>query len=140
MEAGDFAHNEQSVTVNDATTVSIIHTDASEENRFKENIALLEGEIFDATVMSVHASAFKTQMMPKLRGICCLYESHHDEVSDPIIFGHAIRLFLRMFSKISTVFDEIGVNPNNGYENILQKLHKLDDAQRLEIEAAFENA
>ena len=147
MEAGDFAHNEQSVTVNDATTVSIIHTDASgKKTVLKENIALLEGEIFDATVMSVHALKrfLKTQIDDaKASGV--LLSLHMKatmmKVSDPIIFGHAIRLFFAdVFEKYSTVFDEIGVNPNNGYENILQKLHKLDDAQRLEIEAAFENA
>lgn len=147
MEAGDFAHNEQSVTVNDATTVSIIHTDTSgKKTVLKENIALLEGEIFDATVMSVHALKrfLKTQIDDaKASGV--LLSLHMKatmmKVSDPIIFGHAIRLFFAdVFEKYSTVFDEIGVNPNNGYENILQKLHKLDDAQRLEIEAAFENA
>ena len=147
MEAGDFAHNEQSVTVKNATTVSIIHTDTSgKKTVLKENIALLEGEIFDATVMSVHALKrfLKTQIDDaKASGV--LLSLHMKatmmKVSDPIIFGHAIRLFFAdVFEKYSTVFDEIGVNPNNGYENILQKLHKLDDAQRLEIEAAFENA
>ena len=147
MEAGDFAHNEQSVTVNDATTVSIIHTDPSgKKTVLKENIALLEGEIFDATVMSVNAlkSFLKTQIDDaKASGV--LLSLHMKatmmKVSDPIIFGHAIRLFFAdVFEKYSTVFDKIGVNPNNGYENILQKLHKLDDTQRLEIEAAFENA
>ena len=146
MKAGDFAHNEQSVTVNDATTVSIIHTETSgKKTVLKENIALLEGEIFDATVMSVHALKrfLKTQIDDaKASGV--LLSLHMKatmmKVSDPIIFGHAIRLFFAdVFEKYSTVFDEIGVNPNNGYENILQKLHKLDDAQRLEIEAAFEN-
>ena len=147
MEAGDFAHNEQSVTVNDAITVSIIHTDTSgNKTVLKENIALLEGEIFDATIMSVHALKrfLKTQIDDaKASGV--LLSLHMKatmmKVSDPIIFGHAIRLFFAdVFEKYSTVFDEIGVNPNNGYENILQKLHKLDDTQRLEIEAAFENA
>ncbi|MGB0186654.1 MAG: NADP-dependent isocitrate dehydrogenase [Flavobacteriaceae bacterium] len=147
MEAGDFAHNEQSVTVKNATTVSIIHTDTSgKKTVLKENIALLEGEIFDATVMSVHALKrfLKTQIDDaKASGV--LLSLHMKatmmKVSDPIIFGHAIRLFFAdVFEKYSTVFDEIGVNPNNGYENILQKLHKLDNAQRLEIEAAFENA
>ncbi len=147
MEAGDFAHNEQSVTVNDATTVSIIHTDTlGNKTVLKENIALLEGEIFDATVMSVHALKrfLKTQIDDaKASGV--LLSLHMKatmmKVSDPIIFGHAIRLFFAdVFEKYSTVFDKIGVNPNNGYENVLQKLHKLDDTQRLEIEAAFENA
>ena len=57
------------------------------------------------------------------------------KVSDPIIFGHAIRLFFAdVFEKYDSVFRKIGVNPNNGYDNILEKLNKLDDTQRLEIE------
>ena len=56
MTAGDFAHNEKSITVANATNVSIIHTDSSNKvTTLKSNIDLLEGEIIDATVMSVKA-------------------------------------------------------------------------------------
>ena len=147
MQAGDFAHNEQSVTLASATEVSIVHTDLSgNKTVLKENITLLEGEIFDATVLSINAlkSFLKTQIEDaKASGV--LLSLHMKatmmKVSDPIIFGHAIRLFFAdVFEKYNTVFNSIGVNPNNGYDNILQKLEKLDDAQRSEIEAAFENA
>ena len=147
MQAGDFAHNEQSVTLASATEVSIVHTDLSgNKTVLKENITLLEGEIFDATVLSINAlkSFLKTQVEDaKASGV--LLSLHMKatmmKVSDPIIFGHAIRLFFAdVFEKYNTVFNSIGVNPNNGYDNILQKLEKLDDAQRSEIEAAFENA
>jgi isocitrate dehydrogenase len=147
MQAGDFAHNEQSVTLASATEVSIVHTDLSgNKTVLKENITLLEGEIFDATVLSINAlkSFLKTQIEDaKASGV--LLSLHMKatmmKVSDPIIFGHAIRLFFAdVFKKYNTVFNSIGVNPNNGYDNILQKLEKLDDAQRSEIEAAFENA
>ncbi|MDG1777991.1 MAG: NADP-dependent isocitrate dehydrogenase [Flavobacteriaceae bacterium] len=147
MQAGDFAHNEQSVTLASATEVSIVHADLSgNKTVLKENITLLEGEIFDATVLSINAlkSFLKTQIEDaKASGV--LLSLHMKatmmKVSDPIIFGHAIRLFFAdVFEKYNTVFNSIGVNPNNGYDNILQKLEKLDDAQRSEIEAAFENA
>ena len=60
------------------------------------------------------------------------------KVSDPIIFGHVIRLFFSdVFEKYKTEFEQIGVNPNNGYENILDKLKKLDSEKRIEIEMAF---
>jgi isocitrate dehydrogenase len=63
------------------------------------------------------------------------------KVSDPIIFGHVIRLFFSdVFDNYKTEFNEIGVNPNNGYENILDKLKKLDSQKRSEIEAAFNKA
>ena len=87
----------------------------------------LEEQIQDAKSSSVLLSLHMKATMMK--------------VSDPIIFGHAIRLFFAdVFEKYDSVFRKIGVNPNNGYDNILEKLNKLDDTQRLEIEAAFEEA
>lgn len=147
MQTGDFAHNEQSVTVKKATSVHIIHTDdANNKTVLKENIPLLEGEIFDATVMSIEAlKIFLEEQIQDAKSSGVLLSLHMKatmmKVSDPIIFGHAIRLFFAdVFEKYNSVFRKIGVNPNNGYDNILQKLNKLDDTQRLEIEAAFEKA
>ena len=147
MQTGDFAHNEQSVTVKEATSVHIIHTDeANNKTVLKENIPLLEGEIFDATVMSIEAlKIFLEEQIQDAKSSGVLLSLHMKatmmKVSDPIIFGHAIRLFFAdVFEKYNSVFRKIGVNPNNGYDNILQKLNKLDDTQRLEIEAAFEEA
>ena len=147
MQTGDFAHNEQSVTVKKATSVHIIHTDdANNKTVLKENIPLLEGEIFDATVMSIEAlKIFLEEQIQDAKSSGVLLSLHMKDtmmkVSDPIIFGHAIRLFFAdVFEKYNSVFRKIGVNPNNGYDNILQKLNKLDDTQRLEIEAAFEKA
>jgi len=147
MQTGDFAHNEQSVTVKKATSVHIIHTDdANNKTVLKENIPLLEGEIFDATVMSIEAlKIFLEEQIQDAKSSGVLLSLHMKatmmKVSDPIIFGHAIRLFFAdVFEKYNSVFRKIGVNPNNGYDNILQKLNKLDDTQRLEIEAAFEEA
>ena len=147
MQTGDFAHNEQSVTVKKATSVHIIHTDdANNKTVLKENIPLLEGEIFDATVMSIEAlKIFLEEQIQDAKSSGVLLSLHMKatmmKVSDPIIFGHAIRLFFAdVFEKYDSVFRKIGVNPNNGYDNILEKLNKLDDTQRLEIEAAFEEA
>ena len=51
------------------------------------------------------------------------------KVSDPIIFGHVIRLFFEdIFNKYKSEFTKIGVNPNNGLENIFEKLNKLESA------------
>jgi isocitrate dehydrogenase len=63
------------------------------------------------------------------------------KVSDPIIFGHVIRLFFEdIFNKYKSEFTKIGVNPNNGLENIFEKLNKLDSSKRDEIKLAFEKA
>ena len=63
------------------------------------------------------------------------------KVSDPIIFGHAVRLFFAdVFEKHQATFDEIGVDANNGYGNILEKVAGLTAEKRQEIEADFANA
>jgi len=147
MGAGDFAHNEQSVTNALATKVSIIHTNKDgKQTVLKENIALLEGEIFDATVMSVSAlkSFLKTQIEDaKASGV--LLSLHMKatmmKVSDPIIFGHAVRIFFGdVFKKHNATFKQNGINPNNGLGNILDKIQALESPLRETIEADFANA
>lgn len=147
MASGDFAHNEQSVTNASATKVSIIHTNKDgKQTVLKENIALLEGEIFDATVMSVSAlkSFLKTQIEDaKASGV--LLSLHMKatmmKVSDPIIFGHAVRIFFGdVFKKHNATFKQNGINPNNGLGNILDKIQALESPLRETIEADFANA
>ena len=147
MSTGDFAHNEKSLTVASATNVSIVHTDTNNKTTtLKSNIALLDGEIIDATVMSVKAlKAFLTHEINDAKDKGVLFSLHMKatmmKVSDPIIFGHAVRLFFAdVFKKHQTTFDEIGVNANNGYGNILEKVAELADGKRKEIEADFANA
>ena len=147
MTAGDFAHNEKSLTVATATNVSIVHTDTSNKTTtLKSNIALLDGEIIDATVMSVKAlKAFLTHEINDAKDKGVLFSLHMKatmmKVSDPIIFGHAVRLFFAdVFKKHQATFDEIGVNANNGYGNILEKVAELAEDKRKDIEADFANA
>jgi len=147
MTAGDFAHNEKSITVANATTVSIVHTDAkAEKSILKSNISLLEGEIIDATVMSLQAlKAFLATEIANAKEEGVLFSLHMKatmmKVSDPIIFGHAVKLFFAdVFKKHQATFDEIGVNANNGYGNILEKVAGLSSEKCQEIEADFDSA
>ena len=147
MADGDFAHNEKSITVTTATKVSIVHTDTNNQTTsLKSNIALLEGEIIDATVMSVKAlKTFLTAEIKDAKANGVLFSLHMKatmmKVSDPIIFGHAVRLFFAdVFEKHQTTFDAIGVDANNGYGNILEKVSGLSAEKRQEIEADFTNA
>jgi isocitrate dehydrogenase len=147
MADGDFAHNEKSITVTTATKVSIVHTDTNNQSTsLKSNIALLEGEIIDATVMSVKAlKAFLTAEIKDAKANGVLFSLHMKatmmKVSDPIIFGHAVRLFFAdVFEKHQSTFDAIGVDANNGYGNILEKVSGLSAEKRQEIEADFANA
>lgn len=141
MSEGDFAHNEKSVTVNAATSVNIVHTDATgKETTLKKDINLLEGEIIDASVMSKRALlTFLKEQVKDAKDQGVLFSLHMKatmmKVSDPIIFGHAVRsYFSELFDKHGDVFEEIGVDANNGFGDLLSNLEKLSDDKRTEIE------
>ena len=147
MTAGDFANNEQSVTAKKPINLSIVLKSSTDKKTvLKENIAILKGEIFDATVMSV--SALKNFLETELKHakesdvlLSLHMKATMMKVSDPIIFGHVLHLFFKdVFNKYQTELDQIGVNPNNGYENILSKLKKLEPKKHNEIQAEFEAA
>jgi len=142
MTEGDFAHNEKSVTLGNATTVKIIHTDTNGvQTILKEGLSLLKGEIIDATCMSKKAltSFLETQVKDaKEQGV--LFSLHMKatmmKVSDPIIFGHAVRAYFKsIFEKHSNTFEEIGVDVNNGFGNLIEKLEELSEDKRDVIEA-----
>ena len=142
MSQGDFAHNEKSVTINGATTTKIIHTDSNgNQTTLKENIALLDGEIIDATRMSRKALiSFLEAQVKDAKENNVLFSLHMKatmmKVSDPIIFGYAVRAFFKpLFEKHATTFEEIGVDVNNGFGNLIEKLEELSDTKRQEIEA-----
>ncbi len=142
MKAGDFAHNEKSVTLPEATTVKIEFTDNKGNTTIlKENTALLKDEIIDATVMSKNALiTFLDEQIKDAKEKNVLFSLHMKatmmKVSDPIIFGHAVRVFFKdVFAKHQTVLENIGVDVNNGFGNLLSKLEELPADKRLEIEA-----
>ena len=150
MTHGDFAHNEQSVTLQDATTVSIIHTDASgNETVLKDQLSIQAGEIIDATVMNRKALlSFLKEQIADAKDQGVLFSLHMKatmmKVSDPIIFGHAVRVyFADVFEKHGDTLEDIGVDVNNGFGNLISKLQELPEAKRTEIEkdieAAFSN-
>lgn len=140
MEAGDFAHNEKSVTISNATSINIQHTDTNGKTTvLKENVALLDGEIIDATVMSKKAllNFLETEINDAHeKGI--LLSLHMKatmmKVSDPIIFGHAVRIFFKdLFAKHSETFNKIGVDVNNGFGNLLRNLEEVTADKKAEI-------
>jgi isocitrate dehydrogenase len=140
MQSGDFYTNEQSVTVPEATTVQIILEAAGNTIVLKEGLELLAGEIIDGTFMSKNAlvSFLEEQVeVAKQEGI--LFSLHMKatmmKVSDPIIFGHAVKVFFRsLFEKYGDLFDELGVDVRNGFGDVLPKIASLPEDQRAEIE------
>ncbi len=147
MQHGDFKSNEKSITLPNATSIRIdLQKTDGTTVVLKEKLALLEGEIIDATVLSKKAllSFLKEQLKDaKEKGV--LFSLHMKatmmKVSDPIIFGHAVRTFFAdVFTKHKAILASIGVNANDGLENLLNKLKELPEDKRREIEAEVESA
>ncbi len=142
MAAGDFYGNELSVTVANATDVSIrfIGTDGSEKV-LKEKVALQAGEIMDATAMSAKAlREFLAREVEDAKAKDVLFSVHLKatmmKVSDPVIFGHAVSVFYAdVFEKHAATFAQLGIDPNNGIGDVYNKIQSLPEGQRAEIEA-----
>tara|TARA_R110002111_G_scaffold234440_1_gene295458 strand:+ start:3842 stop:6064 length:2223 start_codon:yes stop_codon:yes gene_type:complete len=140
MSKGDFAHNEKSITLADATTINIVHTDSKgNKTNLKSGLDLLKGEIIDATIMSKKALLeFLEEQVEDALDKSVLFSLHMKatmmKVSDPIIFGHAVRVFFAdLFEKHGKTFEKIGVDVNNGFGNLLEKLHDLPEDKRDQI-------
>ena len=146
MSEGDFRNNEKSLTMTDAATVRIEHvaTDGT-VTVLKDSLDLLAGEVIDASFMSHKALVSFLEDQIKLaqdRGI--LFSLHMKatmmKVSDPIIFGHAVRVFFKsLFEKHGDVFNSIGVDVNNGFGDLLSKIQELPEATRETIEADIQS-
>lgn len=147
MDHGDFKANEKSLTLNSATNVKVVLKGNDRSTQIlKENIPLLKGEIIDATVMSKKALvAFLEEQVEDAKKKGVLFSLHLKatmmKVSDPIIFGHAMKVFFKdVFSKHASILNSIGVNANNGLEDVMNQLKKLPTVKRDEIEADIKKA
>ena len=147
MDHGDFKSNEKSVTLTSATSVKIqIKSQDGSTTVLKEDIPLLEGEIIDATVMSKKALvSFLTKQIEDAKQGGVLFSLHMKatmmKVSDPIIFGYAMKVFFNdVFTKYGSVLEELGIKANDGLENLLSKLEELPSEQRTAIETDIKSA
>ncbi len=145
MSSGDFYGNEKSMTVNNATDVKIELADSEGKTTvLKEKTSLLAGEVIDATVMSQKAfRVFFEDEIEDAKKKEVLLSIHLKatmmKVSDPIIFGHAVTVYFKeVFDKHTNLFDEIGVDPNNGLGDVYTKIQGLPEDKREEIEADIE--
>ncbi len=142
MSAGDFRNNEKSTTIADATTAKIEHVAADGSvTVLKDSVPLLAGEVLDATFMSKRALVeFLAEQVEDAKAKDVLYSLHLKatmmKVSDPIIFGHAVRVFYNdVFTKHADALEEVGADPNNGFGDIVSKIASLPDDKRAAIEA-----
>jgi isocitrate dehydrogenase len=142
MSSGDFFNNEKSLTLSEATSITIEHTDNKGNiTILKDKFGLLKGEIIDATIMSKKALVlFFEEQVADAKANDLLFSLHMKgtmmKVSDPIIFGHAVKVFFKdVFEKHGATLEKIGVDVNNGFGNLVEKIQELPEAKRKEIEA-----
>ncbi len=147
MSEGDFRATELSLTAPVATSVRIEHVSPDGEvTVLKERVALLPGEIIDASVMRAAAlSRFLAEQFADARDSGLLYSVHLKatmmKVSDPIIFGHAVRTyFAGVFDRHEADLRQVGVNPNDGLGALLAAIEQLPSDRRDAIRASIEDA
>lgn len=145
MSSDDFSHNEQSVTVEKAGWVKIaLQTKNGKEIVLKEKTELLKDEIIDATYMSKKALlAFFEKQIQDAKEQNVLFSLHMKatmmKVSDPVIFGHAVRVFFKdIFDKYSNDLQSIGVDVSNGFGDLLTHIKKLSSEKQELILADIE--
>lgn len=137
MSAGDFYGSEQSVTLTQATKVNIELTDsAGKVTVLKTGLTLQAEEVIDAAVMSRQALCdFLAKAVDDAKAEDVLLSLHLKatmmKVSDPILFGHAVKVFFKpVFDRHGETLAKLGVDVNNGLGDLLAKLTQLPEEQR----------
>jgi len=142
MNSGDFFGSEESAIVDKdcIVTIELVPSDGSKSIALKKGLKLEAGEVIDASFMSVKAlheflekeiaDAYENDILLSLH-----LKATMMKISDPIIFGHAVAVYFKdVFEKHSIIFNEIGVNPNNGLGDLYKKISKLAPEKKQEIE------
>ena len=145
MRKDDFRANEKSVTVPEATTVNIqLVGESGNTTMLKEKLKLQKGEIIDGTFMSKKALLkFLEEQVKDAKEKGVLFSLHMKatmmKVSDPIIFGHAVRVFFKdVFEKYGNELEKAGADPNSGLGDVLNAINSLPEDKKNEINAAIE--
>ncbi|MEV3905559.1 NADP-dependent isocitrate dehydrogenase [Mycobacterium sp. NPDC050551] len=140
MRGGDFYAGEKSMTIEqDRKVKMVLETKSGETIVLKPEVALDAGDVIDSMFMSKKAlcdfyehemqDAYETGVMFSLHVKATMMK-----VSHPIVFGHAVKVFYKdAFAKHQKLFDELGVNVNNGMSDLYDKIEKLPASQREEI-------
>ena len=141
MKAGDFYHGEKSMTLDRSRDVRMeLLTKGGKTLVLKPKVPLQAGEIIDSMFMSKKAlCAFYEEQMEDAHKTGMMFSLHVKatmmKVSHPIVFGHAVRIFYKeAFEKHGKLFDDLGVNVNNGMVNLYDKINTLPESLREEIE------
>ncbi len=144
MSEGDFYGSEQSVTMTSASTVDIVHVDETGERTvLKEGLSLQAGEIVDCAAMAMaKLESFLAEEIDNVKAEGALFSLHLKatmmKVSDPILFGAAVRAFFKpVLDKHSAAIEAAGVDFNNGLGDLMGKLPDMDAHDREAIETSI---
>ncbi|HET7361668.1 MAG TPA: NADP-dependent isocitrate dehydrogenase [Salinimicrobium sp.] len=142
MDHGDFYSNEKSLTLSEEKEVRIeLLDDSGETTILKEGFKLLKGEIIDATFMSKKALvSFLEEQVKDAEAKGVLFSLHMKatmmKISDPIIFGHAVKVFFKdVFEKYAADLEKAGADPNSGLGDVLKAIQNLPEDKKSAIEA-----
>ena len=144
MDAGDFRHNEKSVIMPEADTLTIKLVTADGEQVLKDGLKVEAGEVIDGTYMSAQAlDAFLLDAVQRAKDEGVLFSAHLKatmmKVSDPIIFGHVVRAYFKdVYDKYGEELLAAGLDGENGLGAIYEGLSELENGE--EIRAAFDKA
>ena len=140
MHSGDFYHGEKSMTLDKARDVRMeLIAKGGKITVLKPKVSLLEGEIIDSMFMSKKALCkFYEDELEDARQSGILFSLHVKatmmKVSHPIVFGHCVKIYYKeAFEKHGALFDELGINVNNGMVDLYEKIKALPESQRDEI-------
>ncbi|MEZ2740687.1 NADP-dependent isocitrate dehydrogenase [Comamonas jiangduensis] len=140
MHEGDFYHGEKSMTLDKARDVKmVLETTSGKSIVLKEKVALKDGEIIDSMFMSKKALCdFYERELNDCKEAGILFSLHVKatmmKVSHPIVFGHCVKIYYKeAFEKHGKLFDELGINVNNGMATLYEKIETLPASQREEI-------
>ncbi|UWQ97823.1 NADP-dependent isocitrate dehydrogenase [Rhodobacteraceae bacterium S2214] len=142
MSGGDFFSNEVSATLAKEATAKIVLETANGETVLKEGVSYPAGTVVDATFMSAAAlQSFLAEQIEQTKAEGTLFSLHMKatmmKVSDPIIFGHAVKAFLApVFEKHGAAMADLGVNPNSGLGDLLARVEGNADIMA-DIEACM---
>ncbi|MCG9970242.1 NADP-dependent isocitrate dehydrogenase [Christiangramia crocea] len=144
MSSGDFRSNEKSITLQKDDILKIEYTsDNGEKQILKDNLKVLNGEVVDASVMSKKALlSFLREQVKDAKEKDVLFSLHMKatmmKVSDPIIFGHAVRVFFEdVFEKYGEELEKAGADANSGLGDVLNAIESLPAEKRNEIQSAI---
>jgi isocitrate dehydrogenase len=147
MTQKDFYGSEKSMTLDKDDVVKIEFVDVNGKvTVLKENLKLLKDEVIDAVVMNVkELRKFYAEQIEEAKKEDVLLSLHLKatmmKISDPIMFGHAVSIYYKdALEKNADTLKQISANVNNGLMDVLEKLKKLPDAKRKEVEEDINKA